>query len=108
MYFFKKYFFIIHDYLWCYSVYEYNWFYDQKITFYYRWSGNGYDHGFEPDHIIGANEEDDVVIFFVEWKLSENGLLVGQNWIEAREIYEKHPQVAIQFFEEHLQFCCEE
>jgi len=77
---------------------------NQTINFYFRWSGNGYEHGFEPNHIIGANEEDDELIFFVEWKLSKNGLLVGSDWIEAKEIYEKHPQIAIQFFEDNLQF----
>jgi len=60
----------------------------------------GFDRGLEPDHIVGATEVDGKLKFLIAWKNSEVADL-----LEATMIYEKCPQIAIQFFEARLRYC---
>jgi len=59
----------------------------------------GFNRGLEPDHIVGATEEDGKLMFLIAWKNSVDG---EADLLEASEIYEKCPQLAIKFFEERL------
>ncbi|KAE9543945.1 hypothetical protein AGLY_001923 [Aphis glycines] len=61
----------------------------------------GYDRGFEADHIVGATEKGGKLMFLVAWKNSADG---EADLLEATEVYEKSPQVAIKFFEERLSY----
>lgn len=65
---------------------------DSKIT--------GFARGLKVDHIVGAcPREDGKLMFLVKWKNLEEADLV-----EAEDVYEEDPQVAIQFFEAHLSY----
>lgn len=63
----------------------------------------GFDRGLQPDHIVGANEINGQVFFFVSWKNPKNNEF-EEFWVKATEIYEKAPQVAITFFEKNVVF----
>lgn len=60
----------------------------------------GFDRGLEPDYIIGATEQNEKLMFLVVWKNSKEADL-----IEAKDMYDKFPQVAIKFFQDN--FVCE-
>jgi len=61
----------------------------------------GYDRGLEVDHIVGATEKDGKLMFLIAWKNSPDG---KTDLLEATEVYERSPQVAIKFFEDKLIF----
>lgn len=58
---------------------------------------DGYDRSLEPDYIIGATERDGQLMFLMARKNSVDG---KPDLLKASEVYKKHPQVAIKFFEE--------
>ncbi|XP_050062166.1 heterochromatin protein 1-like isoform X1 [Aphis gossypii] len=61
----------------------------------------GYDRGLEPDHIVGATEKNGKLMFLIEWKNSIDG---EADLVEAKEVYKRSPQIAIQFFEKRICF----
>ncbi|XP_008185941.1 skin secretory protein xP2 isoform X2 [Acyrthosiphon pisum] len=61
----------------------------------------GFDRGLEPDHIVGATEQDGKLMFLIAWKNSEVADL-----LESTVVYDRAPQIAIQFFEARLRYCC--
>ncbi|XP_026816149.1 chromobox protein homolog 3-like [Rhopalosiphum maidis] len=76
-------------------------FYDDK-TFQFKVNTPkkvGFDRGLEPDHIVGATEQNGKLMFLIAWKNSVDG---EADLLEAKEIYEKCPQLAIKFFEDRL------
>ncbi|XP_015370725.1 PREDICTED: proline-rich receptor-like protein kinase PERK12 [Diuraphis noxia] len=60
----------------------------------------GFDRGLEPDHIVGATEENGKLMFLIAWKDSNVADL-----LESTVIYKRCPQLAIQFFEARLRYC---
>lgn len=60
----------------------------------------GFDRGLEPDHIVGATEVDGKLMFLIAWKNSEIADL-----LESTVVYDRCPQIAIQFFEARLKYC---
>lgn len=60
----------------------------------------GFDRGLAPDFIVGATDVDGKLKFLMAWKNSEIADL-----LDAREVYEKAPQIAIKFFEARLRYC---
>jgi len=60
----------------------------------------GFDRGLEPDHIVGATEEDGKLMFLIAWKNSEVADL-----LDCNVVYDRAPQIAIEFFESRLRYC---
>lgn len=59
----------------------------------------GFDRGLEPDHIVGATEQNGKLMFLVAWKGTEVADL-----LESTVVYKKCPQLAIKFFEARLRY----
>lgn len=63
----------------------------------------GFNRGLEPHHILGAREINKKLMFFIVWKDPENNEPTPEfDMVAATEVYEKAPQIAINFFEKHL------
>jgi len=60
----------------------------------------GFDRGLEPDHIVGATEEDGKLKFLIAWKNSN-----AADLLESTVVYNRCPQLAIKFFEARLKYC---
>uniref|UniRef100_A0A2S2NZP3 Chromobox 1 n=1 Tax=Schizaphis graminum TaxID=13262 RepID=A0A2S2NZP3_SCHGA len=74
---------------------------DKKFQFKILPKKVGFDRGLEPDRIVGTTEDKGKLMFLIAWKNSVDG---EADLLEAKEIYEKYPQLAINYFAERAEF----